>query len=120
MNPWKTSTRIACLFCAFSLLSNAVHATTTIRRLDVIESNVNPAAPKPGPETETANWTSNPVVGRKKIFIIAGNSHILCFNRRISRIAISDPEAADALLLETNEVLINTKKQGAANLLVWD
>jgi pilus assembly protein CpaC len=52
--------------------------------------------------------------------IVAGKSQVFRFDRPIERAAISDPEICDVNPIEDNEVLLNAKKAGAINLIVWD
>lgn len=80
----------------------------------------NPSSDKGGKPGPAKNWVSELISGQENITIIAGNSRVLRFDRYISRIAVSDPEVADVLILNSNEILVNAKKRGAANLIAWD
>ncbi len=66
------------------------------------------------------DWQTENIAGRKDIHIVVGNSHLLQLDRAMTRIAISDPEVADAVVVNRREILISSKKRGSSNLLVWD
>ncbi len=56
----------------------------------------------------------------KSFSMIAGRSHLLRFSKKINRISVSDPEVLDFVILSLSETLLNAKKEGSANLMVWD
>lgn len=71
-------------------------------------------------QVDKGEWLIKPVVRDEKLTMVTGNSHVIRFGRLVKRIAVSDPAIADVVILGTHEILINTKKRGAANLIVWD
>lgn len=77
-------------------------------------------APAPAAVPENGEWSKNKVIGQQDLQIICGTSHVLSLNREVGRIAISEPDVADVAVINKHEILISTKKRGAANLLVWD
>lgn len=98
---------------------NGVDSLDSLKTRIAIQNN--PATdPGPGKEAHGKNWVSEIITGQENISIIAGNSRVVRFDRYISRIAVSDPEVADVLILDTHELLINAKKRGAVNLIAWD
>jgi pilus assembly protein CpaC len=52
--------------------------------------------------------------------INAGSSRVIKFDRPIIRVAISDPAICDVVPVARNEMVVNSKKSGKMNLLVWD
>lgn len=52
--------------------------------------------------------------------LVAGRSHLMRFNKRISRISVSDPEVMDFVIISPQEILLNARVEGATNVIVWD
>lgn len=73
-----------------------------------------------GVDIAETSWLK-PINAEKRHFSLAvGRSHVLRLAKRISRVSISDPEVADALVLSPTEILLNAKKEGAINVIFWD
>lgn len=66
------------------------------------------------------DWSAEKISGRKDLHIIVGNSSLIQLDRAMTRIAISDPEVADAVVVNKREILVSSKKRGSSNLVVWD
>jgi pilus assembly protein CpaC len=74
-----------------------------------------PAAPKPAqPPTAEAQ---RPAADR--VALTAGRSTVVATDFDITRIAITNPEIADAVVVESREILIDGKKPGTVSLIVW-
>ncbi|MCM8776222.1 MAG: pilus assembly protein N-terminal domain-containing protein [Candidatus Omnitrophica bacterium] len=77
------------------------------------------------PEVKVANKLSESsvleTIKTEKSFLalVAGRSHMLKFRKDIKRISVSDPEVLDFVILNPKEVLLNARKQGAVNVIVW-
>jgi pilus assembly protein CpaC len=55
----------------------------------------------------------------ERVLLTAGRSTVVSTEFAISRIAVTDPEVADAVVVEPREVLIDGKKPGTVSLIVW-
>jgi pilus assembly protein CpaC len=62
--------------------------------------------PKPAPET-------------KKVRLTAGRSMVLATDFDITRIAVTNPALADAVVVQAREVLIDGKAPGTVSLIIW-
>jgi pilus assembly protein CpaC len=60
-----------------------------------------------------------PAVDYPKVGLTAGRSTILTTDFNITRIAITNPEVADALVVQPREVLIDGKSAGTVSLIIW-
>ena len=54
------------------------------------------------------------------IELLVGRSTVLSVDRPITRVALSTPDIADALVTSTSQVLVHGKAPGTISLLVWD
>jgi Flp pilus assembly secretin CpaC len=54
-----------------------------------------------------------------QVFVTAGRSTIVNTNFGVTRIAITNPTIADAVVVKPNEVLIDGKAPGTISLIVW-
>jgi pilus assembly protein CpaC len=73
-----------------------------------------PATPSPQPAI------GGPVVDRDRVLLLtAGRSMVLTTDFDITRIAITDPRIADAVVVQPREVLIDGKSAGTVSLIVW-
>src|SRR5688572_30547746 len=54
-----------------------------------------------------------------KILLTAGRSTVLATDFDITRIAVTDPTVADAIVVQPREVLIDGKSAGTISLIVW-
>src|SRR6478752_5920616 len=55
----------------------------------------------------------------QELAVAVGRSHVVRLSDTITRVAISDPNVADVVVLPDREVLVNGKAGGTANLMVW-
>ena len=71
-----------------------------------------PAAPKPVAQATDAS-------GFERIVLTAGRSTVLTTPFDVTRIAVTNPAVADALVVQPREVLIDGKGSGTVSLIVW-
>src|SRR6476469_8011683 len=55
----------------------------------------------------------------QKVPLIAGRSTVLATDFDVTRIAVTNPEVADAVVVQPREILIDGKKPGTVSLIVW-
>lgn len=60
-----------------------------------------------------------PAAPMPQVFVTAGRSTIVNTNFAVTRIAITNPTIADAVVVKPNEVLIDGKAPGTISLIVW-
>ncbi len=65
-------------------------------------------------------WPSYEGQPQPMIQIVSGTSQSLRFDRPVTRASISDPSVCDITTLNRQEILMNAKKTGRANLMLWD
>jgi pilus assembly protein CpaC len=93
------SHRISCgLLGALLLVTGAVHAQT----------------PPPAPPQAPA-----PASGFERVVLTAGRSTILATDFDITRIAVTNPAVADAVVVQPREILIDGKTPGTVSLIIW-
>ena len=84
-----------------------------------------PPAPAPGPAATVPAQTPAPAAdtGRldrdRVLMLTAGRSMVLATAYDITRIAITDPKIADAVVVQPREVLIDGRSAGTVSLIVW-
>jgi pilus assembly protein CpaC len=76
-----------------------------------------PATPAAPGTTASAPSAQRPVFDR--VPLTAGRSTVLPTDFDVTRIAITDPTIADAVVVQPREILIDGKKQGTVSLIVW-
>jgi pilus assembly protein CpaC len=54
------------------------------------------------------------------INVLVGQSRVINFDRPIGRFSISNPEIAEAVMVSTNQVLVNGKAFGQVNFIAWE
>src|ERR1700680_1482338 len=55
----------------------------------------------------------------QKISLTAGRSTVLSTDFNITRIAVTNPAIADAVVVQPREVLIDGKSSGTVSLIIW-
>ena len=60
------------------------------------------------------------VTGTEQIHLLVGRSHVLRTERAITRVSLSTPDIADALVTAPRELLVHAKAPGTISLLVWN
>ena len=54
-----------------------------------------------------------------RVLVTAGRSTVVATDFAVTRIAITNPEIADAVVVQPREVLVDGKKPGTVSLIVW-
>ncbi len=106
MNP--TNRLSAFLLLVFLTMSGILVSTQSALSEDVISPAIHRVAWPDGTQA------TEPIV------IMKATTHIIRFDRRIARVAISNPAVCDITTAGDTDILINAKKAGSANLIVWD
>src|SRR3982751_961715 len=52
--------------------------------------------------------------------LLEGRGELLTFQRDVTKVAISEPKIADAVVISPREVMVNAKGVGRATLVVWE
>ena len=78
---------------------------------------VSPAAPTTPATTQQAPAPQRPAPER--VVVTAGRSTVLTTQVDVTRIAITNPDVADAVVVQPREILIDGKKAGTVSLIVW-
>ena len=65
-------------------------------------------------------WPTYEGMKQEPLLIASGTSQSFRFDRPIVRASISDPNVCDITTLNRQEILVNSKKTGHVNLMVWD
>jgi pilus assembly protein CpaC len=61
------------------------------------------------------------VTGTPSVYLVpVGESRVYRLDRPIKRVAVGNPEVADYIMLNSTELYLLGKKEGATNLIVWD
>jgi pilus assembly protein CpaC len=98
---------MTCAFVLSTLLAAAAPAQA-----------VTPAAPPPAQTPPTASPEAR--LDRERVLMLtAGRSMVLATAFDITRIAITDPKIADAVVVQPREVLIDGRSAGTVSLIVW-
>jgi pilus assembly protein CpaC len=92
------------------------HAATAIL---VFASAVVGAQGQPQPVATPDTQAPAPAEAFTKVNLTAGRSTVLPTDFDITRIAVTNPEIADAVVVQPREILIDGKKAGTISLIVW-
>jgi pilus assembly protein CpaC len=76
-----------------------------------------PAAQQPTTQAPRAIESRQP--SAERVVVTAGRSTVLATQADVTRIAVTNPEIADAVVVEPREILIDGKKAGTISLIVW-
>ena len=71
---------------------------------------------------QTAAQTAAPAQARPqydRVHVSAGRSTIVATDFAVTRIAVTNPEIADAVVVQPREVLVDGKKPGTVSLILW-
>jgi pilus assembly protein CpaC len=52
--------------------------------------------------------------------VLVGQSRLITFDRALERFSVSNPEIAEAVLVSSNQVVVNGKAFGQINLIAWE
>jgi pilus assembly protein CpaC len=56
----------------------------------------------------------------RELTLIAGRGELVQFGADVTRVAVSEPKVADAVVVSPREVMINAKGAGKATIVVWE
>src|SRR3954447_11684259 len=59
-------------------------------------------------------------LAQTEIALVEGRGELLRFNNDITRVVISEPKVADAVVVSPREVMVNAKGPGRTTLVVWE
>jgi pilus assembly protein CpaC len=76
--------------------------------------------PVPPPQPAAASTQSQAsAAGFERVLLTAGRSTVLATDFDITRIAVTNPAVADAVVVQPREVLIDGKAAGTVSLIIW-
>jgi pilus assembly protein CpaC len=78
-----------------------------------------PAAAQQPPSVPAAPPQASPAGGFDRVVLTAGRSTVLPSEFDITRIAVTNPAVADAVVVQPREVLIDGKSPGTVSLIIW-
>ena len=78
-----------------------------------------PVPPAQAPAAPPAPASASPAPGFERIVLTAGRSTVLATDFDITRIAVTNPAVADAVVVQPREVLIDSKSPGTVSLIIW-
>jgi len=70
--------------------------------------------------TETVQATSTGAAPSRNVSLIEGRGELLQFQRDITKVVVSEPKIADAVVVSTREVMVNAKSPGNTTVMVWE
>ena len=59
-----------------------------------------------------------PVV--RALSLVVGNGNLLQFDHDVSRVVVSEPKIADAVVVSPRDVMVNAKGPGHTTLVIWE
>lgn len=107
---------------SFTLLSRGPrHAAAFLVALMATKCSVPAFAQQPASAgTPTGQTTAAPARPQyERIVVTAGRSTVVPTTFGVTRIAVTNPEIADAVVVQPREVLVDGKKSGTVSLIVW-
>jgi len=69
------------------------------------------------PRAQSATAPARPQYER--VVVTAGRSTVVSTDFEVTRIAVTNPEVADAVVVQPREILVDGKKSGTISLIVW-
>src|SRR5690348_12582684 len=54
------------------------------------------------------------------VLLVEGRGELLRFQNDITRVAVSEPKVADAVVVSPREVMVNAKAAGRTTVVVWE
>jgi pilus assembly protein CpaC len=80
------------------------------------------SATPPAPQAPTPVPANAPMEAEapQTLHLLVGRSIVITSPARIKRVSIADPAIAEAIVVSTNQVLVNGKTPGGVSLIVWD
>src|ERR1035441_8971310 len=56
----------------------------------------------------------------RDVTLMEGRGELITFQRDVTKVAISEPKTADAVVISPREVMVNAKGPGRATLVIWE
>ena len=84
-----------------------------VATLLVLYSSLPAVAQQPAPAAAT------PRPQYERVVVTSGRSTVVATDFDVTRIAITNPEIADAVVVQPREILVDGKKSGTVSLIVW-
>jgi len=78
-----------------------------------------PAAQPPQTAVPPGQAGPAPAAGFERIVMTAGRSTVLATDFDITRVAVTNPAVADAVVVQPREVLLNGQSAGTVSLIIW-
>jgi pilus assembly protein CpaC len=75
--------------------------------------------PAPAPAQNSQEPSASPAAEYPKVVLTAGRSRVLSTDFDITRLAITNPAVADAVVVTPREVLIDGKAAGTVSMILW-
>jgi pilus assembly protein CpaC len=67
-----------------------------------------------------AQTATRPQSNAREVTLLEGRGELLTFAQDVTKVAISEPKIADAVVISPREVMINAKGPGRATLVIWE
>ncbi len=102
---------------ASKVVSNRAPRTTRagLAALLALSCSMSGLAQQPAPPVTAAT----PRPQHERVVVTSGRSTVVPTDFDVTRIAITDPEIADAVVVQPREILVDGKKSGTVSLIVW-
>ena len=85
----------------------------------VVQAQTPPVLPTQVPAAPSTPAPAAPAAGFERIVLTAGRSTVLATDFDITRIAVTNPAVADAVVVQPREILIDGKAAGTVSLIIW-
>ena len=82
--------------------------------------NSTPAALSTSAAPAVATAPRSPNVPTTRLHLFVGRSLVISSPERIRRVSVADPDIADILVLNANQILVNGRASGGVSIVVWD
>lgn len=99
---------------AVALPPAAAHAASAVYAMDA-----GPAAASTAPAASAPSAPAVTSTGALAVEIVAGQSAVVDVGTAITRVSLSSPEIADALVTASSQVLLHGKAPGTMSMFVW-
>ena len=97
-----------------------VTAPHTVAAPTATGASASKAAASPAAGTPAARADGAPIESANTVEVMVGQSAVLDVGSPITRVSLTSPDVADALVTSQKQLLINGKTPGAISMYVWD
>src|SRR6266581_4774425 len=70
-------------------------------------------------QTTSASFSAN-AKEAIPVNVLVGQTRVITFDRPLERFSVSNPEIAEAVLVTSNQVVVNGKAFGQVNFIAWE